>query len=85
MADSLRDKLAKNTAAAPLARAAQTFTTAPAGESIDRSADRNNSRTTVVVGEHSALGPPQSFPNGAVATPVDPRHPATPDFKCKPV
>ena len=50
MADSLRDKLAKNTAAAPQARAAQTFIT-PAGESTDRerntTADRNNSRTTV--------------------------------------
>ena len=49
MAESLRDKLAKNTAAAPQARAAQTFTTAPTGGSTDRerSADRNNSRTTV--------------------------------------
>lgn len=49
MAESLRDKLAKNTAAAPQARAAQTFTTTPAGGSTDRerSADRNNSRTTV--------------------------------------
>ncbi|HPY24897.1 MAG TPA: hypothetical protein PLK19_11300 [Mycobacterium sp.] len=49
MAESLRDKLAKNTAAAPQARAAQTFTTTPTGGSTDRerSADRNNSRTTV--------------------------------------
>jgi hypothetical protein len=47
MADSLRDKLAKNTAAAPQARAAQTFTT-PVGETDrERSTDRNNSRTTV--------------------------------------
>ncbi len=48
MADSLRDKLAKNTAAAPQARAAQTFTR-PVAESGDRerSTDRNNSRTTV--------------------------------------
>lgn len=48
MADSLRDKLAKNTAAAPQARAAQTFTT-PVTEPTDRerSTDRNNSRTTV--------------------------------------
>ena len=47
MAESLRDKLAKNTAAAPQARAAQTFTTTPTGGSTDRarSADRNNSRT----------------------------------------
>ena len=49
MAESLRDKFAKNTAAAPQARAAQTFTTTPTGGSTDRerSADRNNSRTTV--------------------------------------
>lgn len=49
MADSLRDKLAKNTAAAPMARAAQTFTTTSSGEGADRerSAERNNSRTTV--------------------------------------
>ena len=49
MAGSLRDKLAKNTAAAPQARAAQTFTTTPDGGSTDRerSANRNNSRTTV--------------------------------------
>ena len=49
MAESLRDKHAKNTAAAPQARAAQTFTTTPTGGSTDRerSADRNNSRTTV--------------------------------------
>lgn len=48
MADSLRDKLAKNTAATPQARAAQTFTTPPtppAGESTER--ERNSSRTTV--------------------------------------
>lgn len=49
MADSLRDKLARNTAAAPQARAAQTFTTptpaAPAGGA--ESSNRNNSRTTV--------------------------------------
>ena len=49
MANSLRDKLAKNTAVAPMARAAQTFTTTPAEETAgpERSAERNNSRTSV--------------------------------------